>query len=171
MRMNQANELSAEYIVNTFSEDELNDVFKKYGEIFKPYRVTRALVHDRKENAFKTTRQLAGLIERVDGWKQKGMHPATKYFMALRLVVNRELEVVEESLAQMASRLKPGGRLCVITFHSLEDRIVKNGFKDLSNLGSPVFKKVVVPSDSECAENPRSRSAKLRIFERKEDQG
>jgi len=171
MRMNQLHELTAESIINTWSEDDLIELFKKYGEIFKPYRVVRAIVHDRKSNEFKTTRQLAGLIERVDGWKQKGMHPATKYFMALRLVVNQELEVVQESLALMVGRLKPGGRLCVITFHSLEDRIVKNGFKELSNLGASVFKKVIVPSDTECSENPRSRSSKLRIFERKEDQG
>ncbi|MCX7977907.1 MAG: 16S rRNA (cytosine(1402)-N(4))-methyltransferase, partial [Bdellovibrionaceae bacterium] len=116
--------------------------------------------------AFRTTRELASLIERVEGWRKRGVHPATQYFMALRLVVNRELEVLSEALPKMMEALQPHGRLAVITFHSLEDRIVKNFFRQ-SHLGSPVNKKVITPSDEECRTNPRSRSAKLRVFERK----
>lgn len=165
MRMNQQQELTAEVVLNTFSEDQLNIVFKEYGEVHRPFRVTRAIVHDRKTKAFQTTKELAGLIERVDGWTKKGFHPATQYFMALRLVVNQELQSVETAVPQMISSLTPGGRLAVISFHSLEDRVVKNIFRD-SELGGSVYKKVVTPQDEENQKNSRSRSAKLRVFER-----
>lgn len=165
MRMNSAQELKAADLVNGLTEKELNDLFFKLGEVRKPFRVVRAIVHDRKEKPFESTQQLAGLIERVDGWHRKGHHPATNYFMALRLAVNNELGVVEETLPKLMMSLKPGGRLAVISFHSLEDRIVKYAFRD-SDLGKPVFKKVIIPTDEECEKNPRSRSAKLRIFEK-----
>lgn len=165
MRMDLTQEFTAADFVNTASEDELKRVFKEYGEIPKPWRVIRAIMHDRKTELFTTTRQLAGLIERVDGWRIKGQHPATKYFMALRLVVNQELEGVEEALPKLMASLNEGGRLAVITFHSLEDRIVKNIFRS-SELGEPVVRKVVTAGDEELAVNSRSRSAKLRIFER-----
>jgi 16S rRNA (cytosine1402-N4)-methyltransferase len=152
--------------VNTATEEDLIRIFKEYGEVFRPSRVVRAIVNDRKTKAFQSTAQLAGLIERVDGWQVKGHHPATKYFMALRLAVNSELEVVGETLPAMMKALKPGGRLAVITFHSLEDRIVKNIFRDSEELGRSVYKKVVVPSQEELDINSRSRSAKLRVFER-----
>ncbi|MFN7454063.1 MAG: 16S rRNA (cytosine(1402)-N(4))-methyltransferase RsmH [Pseudobdellovibrionaceae bacterium] len=165
MRMNsQAGETAAE-VINTYSEEDLNTIFKKYGELFKPYRVTRAVVHDRREKPFESTLQLAGLIERVDGWRKKGFHPATQYFMALRLYVNQELQSVEQGIPQILHGLKSKGRLSVLTFHSLEDRIVKYLFRD-SSLGVPVNKKVIVPSEEEEQSNPRSRSAKLRTFER-----
>ncbi len=166
MRMNQQQGLTAEVILNTASEEQLVDIFKNYGEINRPFRVVRAVVHDRKTQAFKTTKQLAGLIERVDGWTRKGYHPATQYFMALRLAVNAELEVVEQSLLPMMNSLKDGGRLAVITFHSLEDRIVKNLFRNHKEIGFPVNKKVIVPTQDECDKNPRSRSAKLRVFQK-----
>lgn len=166
MRMDRSREVTAEYIVNTASEDELNNLFREWGEVQRPFRVVRALTHDRKTKAFKTTRELASLIERVDGWRQKGQHPATKYFMALRLAVNNELGVLEESLPAMMNALTPGGRLCVLTFHSLEDRIVKNIFRAPTVAGRAVHKKVVIPTDEECRLNSRSRSAKLRVFER-----
>lgn len=166
MRMNQQQGLTAEVLVNTATEDDLIRIFKEYGEVYRPSRVVRAIVHDRKTKAFQTTKQLASLIERVDGWQIKGHHPATKYFMALRLAVNSELEVVAEAVPQMMKALNPGGRLAVITFHSLEDRIVKNIFRDSEDLGKPVNKKVIVPTQEECDRNSRSRSAKLRIFER-----
>lgn len=167
MRMNQQQGLTAEMIVNTASEDELIRIFKEYGEVHRPFRVVRAIVHDRKTKAFQSTKDLAGLIERVDGWHKKGHHPATQYFMALRLAVNSELEVVQEALPAMMRALRPGGRLAVITFHSLEDRIVKNIFRNAKDLGQPVNKKVIVPTQEECDRNSRSRSAKLRIFERR----
>lgn len=166
MRMNQQQGLTAEVLVNTATEDDLIRIFKEYGEVYRPTRVVRAIVNDRKTKAFQSTNQLAGLIERVDGWQVKGHHPATKYFMALRLAVNSELEVVGEALPVMMKALKPGGRLAVITFHSLEDRIVKNIFREAEALGRPVYKKVVVPSQEELDLNSRSRSAKLRVFER-----
>lgn len=166
MRMNQQQDLTAEMIINTASEDDLIRIFQEYGEVRRPFRVVRAIVHDRKEKAFQSTRELAGLIERVDGWQVKGHHPATRYFMALRLAVNAELQVVQEALPAMMKALKPGGRLAVITFHSLEDRIVKNIFREDKTLGRPVNKKVIVPTQEECDANSRSRSAKLRIFER-----
>jgi 16S rRNA (cytosine1402-N4)-methyltransferase len=166
MRMNQTQVLTAEFLVNTCSEEELLKIFRDYGEVYRPGRVVRAIVHDRKEKAFQTTAQLAGLIERVDGWMVKGHHPATKYFMALRLAVNSELEVVAKALPKMINFLKPRGRLAVISFHSLEDRIVKNIFRESENFGRSVYKKVIGPTQEECDRNSRARSAKLRVFER-----
>jgi 16S rRNA (cytosine1402-N4)-methyltransferase len=166
MRMNQQQGLTAEMIVNTATENELIRIFKEYGEVHSPFRVVRAMCHDRKEKAYKSTKELAGLIERVDGWRQKGHHPATKYFMALRLAVNSELEVVSAALPAMMKALNPGGRLAVISFHSLEDRIVKNVFRDHKDLGEQIHKKVIVPTQEECDKNSRSRSAKMRVFER-----
>lgn len=166
MRMNQDSDVTAEVIVNTASEDELNRLFQELGEVRRPYRVVRALVHDRKTKAFTNTKELAGLIERVDGWRVKGVHPATQYFMALRLAVNNELDVVRSALPDLMKALRPGGRLAVLTFHSLEDRIVKQIFRDPPVEGRPVNKKVIVPTQDECKQNSRSRSAKLRIFER-----
>lgn len=168
MRMNNSQGTTAADVVASLSEEELNEVFKELGEIQRPYRVTRAIIHDREEKPFTTTRDLAGLIERVEGWHRKGFHPATQYFMALRLYVNRELEVVENSLEKLAHGLKSKGRLAVLTFHSLEDRIVKNKFKELAetmDAGSIVNKKVVQAQWNEAKVNPRARSAKLRVFE------
>jgi len=167
MRMNQQQALTAEYIVNTWSEKDLVSLFQEFGEVYKPFRVVRALVHDRKTKAFTQTQELASLIERVDGWRKKGVHPATQYFMALRLAVNNELEVLKAALPALIQSLKPGGRLAVISFHSLEDRIVKNIFKDSKDWGQPTHKKIIVASEKEEKKNPRSRSAKLRVFERR----
>lgn len=166
MRMDPTQGITAADVIRDYSEDELNDLFKTYGEIQRPFRVTRAIVHDRKEKPYLTTRELAGLIERVEGWHRKGYHPGTQFFMALRLRVNEELESTEKSLEPLIHGLRAGGRLAVLTFHSLEDRIVKNLFKERSDLGSPVFKKVLKPEWAEASKNPRARSAKLRVFER-----
>lgn len=169
MRMNNSQGFTAADVIAEYSEDELNELFKYFGELQRPYRVTRAIVHDRKEKPFRTTRELAGLIERVEGWRKKGFHPATQYFMALRLVVNKELEVVENSLEKLAHGLKSKGRLAILTFHSLEDRIVKNKFKELAAIegfGRLVNKKVIIAEWAEAEKNPRARSAKLRVFER-----
>lgn len=165
MRMNTEQLLTAETIINTATEDQLNQMFQELGEVRRPFRVVRAVVHDRKTKAFKTTRELAGLIERVDGWRVKGQHPATQYFMALRLTVNDELGVLREALPKMMDALNDKGRLAVLTFHSLEDRIVKNVFRD-SEIGFPVNKKVIVASQDEERANPRARSAKLRVFQK-----
>lgn len=165
MRMNPQQEVTAETIVNTFSEEELIRLFQTWGEIHRPQRVVRALVHDRKTKAFQNTLDLAGLIERVDGWRKKGQHPATLYFQALRLAVNNELPALEQVLPEAMEALNPGGKLAVISFHSLEDRIVKWTFKN-SKLGEQTHKKVIEATDEEIKNNPRARSAKLRIFQR-----
>ncbi len=166
MRMNPQKGLTAADVIATFSEEQLLEIFKNYGEIQRPFRVVRAIIADRQTKPFLRTRDLAGLIERVDGWQRKGFHPATQYFMALRLVVNQELEILEPSLLKLVHGLRPKGRIAVLTFHSLEDRIVKNTFKEFESLGFPVNKKVIVPSREEESSNPRSRSAKLRVFEK-----
>ena len=165
MRMNSTQEVTAAMLINEAPEQELNRIFHEYGEVHSPFRVVRAIVNDRKTTPFTTTKQLASLIERVEGWRRKGFHPATLFFQGLRLAVNQELESVESALPELIKGLKPGGRLTVITFHSLEDRIVKNIFKN-SALGKPVNKKVIIPTREEESANPRSRSAKLRVFER-----
>ncbi len=166
MRMDPTQGDTAADLIANYDEEDLTTLFQKYGEISRPYRVIRAILNDRTDKPFLTTRQLAGLIERVDGWQRKGYHPATNYFMALRLKVNEELNSTERSLLPLIHGLKPGGRLAVLTFHSLEDRIVKNLFKDEEELGSPLFKKVIKPTWEESQKNSRARSAKLRVFER-----
>ena len=165
MRMDQRSPLTAEEIINYWSEEELVDIFKDYGEVFKPYSVVKSIMRERKKGAIASTQDLSSLIERSIGWRKKGKHPATQYFMALRLVVNKELEDLKEGLQSLMKHLVPGGRLVVITFHSLEDRIVKQVFRN-SEYGKPVNKKVVKPTRQEEVENKRSRSAKLRGFER-----
>lgn len=165
MRMNQNLEKTAADLVNTCTEAELFKIFSEYGEVKKSAKVVRAILKDRETQKFETTLQLAQMIERVDGWQKKGFHPATQYFMGLRLVVNQELEVTERAIPLLIDQLNDHGRLAIITFHSLEDRIVKNLFND-SKLGFSVYKKVIVPSDEECKNNPRARSAKLRVFQK-----
>lgn len=169
MRMDPTQGMPAHEVVNTWTEVGLQRVFMELGEIARPQRVVKAIIHDRRQKPFVTTGQLASLIERVEGWKKKGRHPATQFFLALRLLVNHEIDGLKEALPiLMEKALRPGGRLLVITFHSLEDRIVKNIFKERKDLGRPVNKKVIVPSREEILDNPRSRSAKLRVFSRGE---
>lgn len=166
MRMDHRQELSAQDIVNTWSEQELIEIFQNYGEIRSPFRVVRAILNDRKNEPFTRTGSLSSLIERVEGWRKKGQHPATKYFLALRLVVNQEIDRLEAGLHGLMPKLRKGGRLFVLTFHSLEDRIVKHLFKEEQDLGFCVNKKVIQATREECKINVRSRSAKLRIFQR-----
>lgn len=173
MRMDDRLTLNAAKIVNEFTEQELARVFIGFGEIEYPFKVIRAILNDREQTQFTTTKQLAGLIERVDGWAKKGFHPATQYFMALRLEVNRELDVVAKTLPEALRLLCPGGRLAMITFHSLEDRIVKNYFRDVEDgaalgpdFGENVKRKAFKPSEKEISGNVRARSAKLRVFRR-----
>lgn len=168
MRMDTTAELKAEDIVNTWTEDALKDLFYNYGEIRRPGRVVSEVLEKRKDAPFTTTRQLASLIEKVEGWRKKGQHPATRYFLALRMEVNRELEPLEEAIEMLVQQLKDGGRLVVLTFHSLEDRIVKFKFKSLQHVGFPVNKKVIQATWDEKKSNSRARSAKLRAFQRGE---
>jgi 16S rRNA (cytosine1402-N4)-methyltransferase len=172
MRMDQRGEVTAADIINTWDEQDLARLFIEYGEVQRPFRVVRAIVNDRKaRKPFETTRELASMIERVDGWHKKGSHPATRYFLALRMKVNEELKSIEDVIPDLIDGLAPGGVLAIITFHSLEDRVVKNLFKDQLHLGSLVNKKVIKPSDEEIARNPRSRSAKLRAFKKNAFEG
>lgn len=165
MRMNNSEGPTAGDLLNHQSETELIRIFQEFGEIRKPYRVVKAIVHDRQERPWASTQQLAGMIERVEGWKVKGHHPATQYFMALRMAVNSELEGVQMGIRRCLAGLKEGGRLAVITFHSLEDRIVKQIFRS-DETGFCVNKKVIQPTEEEVKINPRARSAKLRIFQK-----
>ncbi len=166
MRMNQTAALTAAEVVNTWPEVELLELFSRYGEVRRPHRVVRAIVADRKEKPFTTTLQLAQMIERVEGWQKKGHHPATRFFLALRMAVNKELSGLETCIPDLMRALSAHGRLIVITFHSLEDRIIKYAFREAPIEGFPVVKRVIVPSREETVENPRSRSAKLRVFQR-----
>lgn len=166
MRMNNQDGITAAELVNTMTEQELVGLFHSLGEVHSPFKVVRAILEDRKIKPFTTTKQLSGLIERVDGWRRKGFHPATQYFMALRLKVNKELDVIEEVLPKLMEKLRPQGRLAIITFHSLEDRIVKTIFRTYPELGDPLKRKVTHPTREEELSNPRSRSGKLRVFVR-----
>jgi len=166
MRMDQSRGMTAAELVNSSSEVELLEIFRVLGEVRDPRRVTRAIVTDREGEPFQSTKQLAGLIERIEGWRKKGHHPATKYFLALRLAINSELDQVRQAIPNFIQALASRGRLLVITFHSLEDRIAKLAFKAALDQGHLVNKKVIQPKWDEQKKNPRARSAKLRVFEK-----
>ena len=167
MRMDRTQSFLASDIVNYWSEKQLMNLFYSYGVVRNVRSVVTALVKERKKAPLKTTKQLADLIVKKQGWKKKGVHPATAYFLALRLKVNNELEGLSESLPKMINSLNNFGRIFVVTFHSLEDRIVKNLFKMKDkNEGNHLTKKVIVPNREEVKNNPRARSAKLRVFEK-----
>lgn len=182
MRMNQKSNLTAEEIVNSYSEDDLVLIFQKYGEEQQARRVAKEIVKTRSQSRIIWTDQLSEVVRRVIKRKTK-IDPATKVFQALRIEVNGELDVLQSALPQMVEILKGGGRMAIISFHSLEDRIVKK-FIDSRSITCvcppdfpkcvcktiPVLKKItkkpVVASDNEIKENPRSRSAKLRVAEK-----
>ncbi len=167
MRMDRRQSFTASDIINQWSEKQLMDLFYSYGEIYNVKPVVKALVKERKKSPIKTTKQLADLIIKKRGWRKKGAHPATSYFLALRLKVNNELEGLSENLPKMIQSLNIFGRVFVVTFHSLEDRIVKNIFrKEDKKIGNHLTKKVITPTREEIKRNPRARSAKLRVFEK-----
>ncbi len=161
MRYDKRAGLSAADIVNTWSEDELARIIRQYGEDAKARTIAQAIVATRKVQAFETTSELAEAITVVVPRRGK-IHPATQTFQALRIAVNSELADLERALPDMVDLLKPGGRIAIITFHSLEDRIVKRFFLDDDRL-EIVNKRVITASKSELKDNPRSRSAKLRV--------
>ena len=169
MRMDQRQKLTAYDIVNKTSERELVDILKKYGEIpdGRAYAYARVIVSHRP---IKSTLELAELIKvRVHGYSRT--HPATQVFQAIRIVVNSELEQIEKTLPLLPKLLNKNGRLAIITFHSLEDRLVKTFFKDASSYGEEslltvVTKKPIVADQNELVINPRARSAKLRLAKR-----
>lgn len=186
MRMNPDNPIDAYSIVNTYSVDELSHIFTKYGEEKFSKRIAQRIVEQRQVSPITTTLELVAVIEQSLPKKvyyQLKSHPAKKVFQALRICVNKELEVLQSSLAQAWELLKPGGRMCVISFHSLEDKIVKHFFKQQSSVdeeikhlpvipeellpaGKIITNKPILPTNEEQANNTRSHSAKLRIIEK-----
>lgn len=166
MRMSSSHQIvTAQQIVNQASEEELREIFWKFGEEKYTKQIAHAIVQDRKKTKFTTTEQLASLIKRVvPRNKKQRIHPATRVFQALRMCVNKELENITSFLSAATKVLKPGGRIVCISFHSLEDRLVKQFFADRAREGSLeiLTPKIVVASKEEVQENPSSRSAKLR---------
>lgn len=156
-------------LVNTASEEALVEILYTYGEERFARGIAKAIVKARSREHILTTEQLAEVVKQgTPAWyHHRRLHPATKTFQALRIAVNDELGALREGLSVALSRLSPGGRIAVITFHSIEDRVVKGMFRDAAHAGSGslVNKKPIVPSDRELADNPRARSAKLRVFE------
>jgi len=185
MRMDARQALTAAELLNRASPDELARIFWEFGGARESRRLARALAHDREARKFETTRQLAEWVERLSPRRGKKTHPATKIFQALRIAVNDEMGSLKRGLAAALTILRPGGRLAVITFHSLEDRVVKEfgrdrtrdytftGGVDVPELRQPhapearwVTRKAILPGAVELNENPRSRSAQLRILEK-----
>jgi len=160
MRMGRG-ELTAADVVNTFDEQELAEILATYGEEPRARRIARAIVQKRP---YRTTTELARVVQAAAGFRRAG-HPARKTFQALRLYVNDELGALKDLLHALPRVLAPGGRAAMISFHSLEDRLVKRFFKEHPDM-RPLTKKPIVPSPEEVATNPRARSAKLRGAER-----
>ncbi|MCD7736049.1 MAG: 16S rRNA (cytosine(1402)-N(4))-methyltransferase RsmH [Lachnospiraceae bacterium] len=184
MRMDQRQTLTAKAVVNEYSEMELYRVIRDYGEERFAKNIARHIVNARNEKELETTGELIHVIKAAIPMKVRavGGHPAKKTFQAIRIEVNRELEVLEDSLEDMVDLLSDGGRICVITFHSLEDRIVKNKFRYLERpctcprefpvcvcgkkpKGIVITRKPILPSEEELERNSRAKSAKLRVFE------
>lgn len=185
MRMDQRQTLSAKEVVNEYSEMELYHIIRDYGEERFAKNIAKHIVSARKEKQLETTGELIHVIKAAIPAKARatGGHPAKRTFQAIRIEVNRELYVLDHSLGDMIDLLNDKGRICVITFHSLEDRIVKNKFRESENpctcpkefpvcicgkkpKGKVITRKPIVPSEEELEENTRSKSSKLRIFER-----
>lgn len=164
MRMDQRQEITAATIINHWDEAQLADIFYHYGEERLSRRIAHRIVEQRP---FDSTTQLAEAIFHCvpKSYRYGRIHPATRTFQALRIAVNRELEVLETFLDKAPQWLKPGGKLAIISFHSLEDRIVKHRLREIELL-KVLTKKPIIPQDDELATNPRARSAKLRIAER-----
>ena len=185
MRMDQRSEMTARDIVNDYSEMDLYRVIRDYGEDKFAKNIARHIVRERAKRPIETTGELTDVIRHAIPMKfqKKTGHPAKRTFQAIRIELNRELYVLRDSLDDMIDMLNPGGRLCIITFHSLEDRIVKSAFKKNENpctcpsdfpvcvcgkvsKGRVITRKPILPSEEEMEVNSRSKSAKLRIFER-----
>lgn len=153
-------------LIHRLSADHLANLIYEYGEERFSRRIARAIVERRRSDPVQTARQLGDLIAQVvPRSKQQRIHPATRTFQALRIAVNSELEHLQTGLQRARQALRPGGRIAVISFHSLEDRLVKQTFQD-SNVWKRITRKPIRPSEAEVAGNPRSRSAKLRVAER-----
>ena len=183
MRMDRRQSVDARQIVNSFAVEQLERIFRVYGEEPRARRIAQAIVAGRKQQTLETTAQLVQIIERVKGSGRRVHHPATQVFQALRIAVNQELQQLEQFLESGYETLRPGGRMVIISFHSLEDRIVKAAFRKWNRaclcppraLGCRcgwsqkvklLTKKPIMPSVSEIHANPRARSAKMRAVER-----
>lgn len=188
MRMDQDNPMTAKDVVNTYTEQDLYRIIRDYGEDPFANRIARRIVQEREKKAIETTFELNEIIKEAipAAARRKGGHPSKKTYQALRIEINHELSVLENSIDGMIDRLADGGRLCIITFHSLEDRIVKAAFRKAENpcicppefpvcvcgnksKGKVITRKPIEASPEELEYNPRSSSAKLRIFERKKE--
>jgi len=186
MRMDKRNELTAEEIVNHYSESEIYRIIRDYGEDPFAKNIAKHIVQHREQAPIRTTFELVEIIKEAIPAKirMKSGHPAKQTFQAIRIECNQELTVLQESLGNMIDSLKEGGRLSIITFHSLEDRIVKNAFREAQepctcpksfpvcvcgkkSKGFAVTRKPILPSEQEMEQNPRSKSAKLRVFEKR----
>lgn len=170
MRINPANPLTAHSIINTWPYEQIEHLIRVCGEKFSS-RIARAILNYREKKEIKTTTELRKIIEKVLPNKYKlkrRSHPATKTFLALRVAVNYEFENLTRVLQKSIQILAPGARICIITFHSLEDRIVKETFRFMSKMGGwkLITKKPVTPKEEEIKNNPRARSAKLRVIEK-----
>jgi 16S rRNA (cytosine1402-N4)-methyltransferase len=177
MRMNYHDEdsnlfLTASEIINETEEKELADIFFQYGEERYSRRIARKIVEIRKFSPIKSTTELAKIIISCYPKAKKAFrtHPATKCFQALRIAVNKELEILENVIPKLIQLLSSNGKIGIISYHSLEDRIVKHQFKKIvqndPNIGKIITKRPIIPTDMEIEKNPRSRSAKLRVFEK-----
>lgn len=185
MRMDQESRISAKTILNTWSQDELTRILREYGEEKCAARIAANIVAEREKKPLETTGELVRIIRASIPMKMqsKGGNPCKRTFQAVRIACNRELDVLQDSIDKFIDLLAPGGRLCIITFQSLEDRIVKNAFRRNENpctcppefpvcvcgkksKGTVITKKPILPSTEEEKENPRSASAKLRVFEK-----
>lgn len=184
MRMDRQGDLSAYEVVNNYSEKELGEVIRDYGEERFAKRIASFIVNEREVSKIKTTFELVDIIKKAipARFRRTGPHPAKRTFQAIRIEVNKELEILKDTINDSVDVLKPGGRLAMITFHSLEDRIVKHTYKKLSDPcecpkalpcvcgKKPIIKiltkKPIGPSEEELEINPRSRSAKLRVLEK-----
>ncbi len=164
MRKNKEQELTAYTVVNTFSKENLQDIFFKYGEEAFSKQIAQKIVEERVKGNIKTCNQLKDIVCKVK-WAKGKINPATKIFQALRIYVNDELGSLQEMLNSITNILNTGARAAILTYHSLEDRIVKQTFKDAKNL-KIINKKVIIATEKEMKENPRSRSAKLRVVEK-----
>jgi len=169
MRMDTRQHLTASVIVNTWNKVKLGDIFSKYGEEPKARRIADAIVSVRKKQKIVTTFDLLKIVEGIVGGKRanRRVHPATKAFMALRIATNDELNSLSYAINSFLEVLHPSGRIVVISYNSLEDRIVKKAFKDQA-FGRMITKKPIQPTYDDIKKNPRSRSAKLRCFEKKD---
>jgi 16S rRNA (cytosine1402-N4)-methyltransferase len=184
MRMDTRKDLTAAVIVNEYPEEEIRRILRDYGEEKFAHQIASNIVKERSKGRIETTFELNEIIKNsIPAKFRANGHPSRQTFQALRIACNEELDVLETSLDDMADFLNPGGRLSIITFHSLEDRIVKNAFKRFENpcicppnfpkcvcgrvsKGNVITRKPIIPTDGEIEDNPRSRSAKLRVFER-----